>query len=640
MSSSSSKSGHLERNFRAYFHISRPRLWDTKYTDIQQRARAATTAKMEKAPNYKEWSQERLIQRVTQLENDLKEKTSRFELILFGAIRLSLTDHSYKEMAAKTRKNARAEREFDPSMYSTRLIALKLAYLGKRYNGFEYHANNPTPLPTIEEELWKALNKSRLIIPKDTHPLQPGEVNWEGCEYSKCGRTDKGVSAFGQVIGIRVRSNRPLKRRKASDPVNVNRAVVPTNSQTTDPLEDGIEVASPALLPSEDVGTETGRLSMNDMDNEDAPSFDPIKDEIPYPVILNRLLPPDIRILAWCPAPPLDFSARFSCKERQYKYFFTQPAFPPTPQHLETKNKCATGNVIQDGWLNIAAMREAAKNFIGLHDFRNFCKVDASKQISNFERRIFYTDIVEEDTTATLGFVNSTNFLPEDSKIIDGSNKSSRYPKVYSFTLHGSAFLWHQVRHMVAVLFLVGQGLETPPIVSELLDVKKNPRRPTYEMATDTPLVLWDCIFPHVDDMKRKDGLQWLYVGDEPGRGDIKYGSQGLMEDLWKQWRERKIDEVLAGTLIDVVASQGKDVQSLTSTPKKGAKSQKVFDGGNAPRLQGTYLPVMKKPLMESTETINEKYAIRKGFESAEDLKEQGFRRLKKPTGPVDDNDE
>ena len=97
---------------------------------------------------------------------------------------------------------------------------------------------------------------------------------------------------------------------------------------------------------------------------------------------------------------------------------------------------------------------------------------------------------------------------------------------MYTFNLHGSAFLWHQVRHMVAILFLVGQGLEKPSIVRELLDVEKNPRRPTYEMATDTPLVLWDCIFPHEDDEDRKDALHWLYVGDGPRGGDSKYGAQ------------------------------------------------------------------------------------------------------------------
>ncbi len=545
--------------------------------------------------------------------------------------------YSYQEKAAKIEANSRAGREFDPSKHSTRLIALKFAYLGKRYNGFEYHANNPTPLPTIEEELWKALNKSRLIMPKNTNPLQPGEVNWEGCDYSKCGRTDKGVSAFGQVIGIRVRSNRPLEKWKSSDPANIDRARVPTASKISDPIGDNFELASLALSPSQDIDTETDPLRIGDRGNENTLPFDPIKDEIPYPVILNRLLPPDIRILAWCPAPPPDFSARFSCKERQYKYFFTQPAFPPIPKQLETKGNEATRKAVQDGWLDIAAMRDAAKTFIGLHDFRNFCKVDASKQITNFERRIFHADIVEEDKTGTLGFVNGNSFLPENAQVANGSSLSSQYPKVYSFTLHGSAFLWHQVRHMVAVLFLVGQGLESPSIVSELLDVEKNPRRPIYEMAADIPLVLWDCIFPREDDTDRKDGLQWLYVGDEPGRGDIKYGSQGLMEDIWRLWRERKIDEVLAGTLIDVVASQGGNVQTLTSMHKRGAKSQRVFDGRNAPKLQGTYLPIMKKPLLESTETVNEKYAIRKGWESAQDLRDHGFRRHKKLTCPEDD---
>ena len=33
----------------------------------------------------------------------------------------------------------------------------------------------------------------------------------EGCNYSRCGRTDKGVSAFSQIIALKVRS----KARKA-----------------------------------------------------------------------------------------------------------------------------------------------------------------------------------------------------------------------------------------------------------------------------------------------------------------------------------------------------------------------------------------------------------------------------------------
>jgi tRNA pseudouridine38/39 synthase len=541
----------------------------------------------------------------------------------------------------KSWKKPRNERAFDPSKYSTRLIALKLAYLGKRYNGFEHHCNQTTPLPTIEEELWKVLNKARLIFPQGANPMSPGEVNWEGCEYSKCGRTDRGVSAFGQVIGIRVRSNRPLlkKRKEVADEgmKEADQNHVP-NEFNTLPRENAVEMASPALAPSkvkaEDLSSES--LGLDDADFEDTLSFDPIADEILYPSLLNRLLPPDIRILAWCPAPPLDFSARFSCRERRYRYFFTQPAFVPTPHHLE--HPSSSSSKVKDGWLDIAAMREAAKMFEGLHDFRNFCKIDAGKQISNFERRMFFADIEEvDDSTSGLGFVNGTEFVPSGSL-------EKGYPKLYTFTLHGSAFLWHQVRCMVAILFLVGQGLEKPSIVSELLDVEKNPRRPTYEMASDTPLVLWDCIFPREDDPERKDAMQWLYVGDGPGAGDAKYGTAGLMDDLWKVWRERKIDEMLAGSLVDAVSRQGNRVEELEAgNGKKGSRSQKVFDGGDIPRLQGTYIPVMKKPMMDAVDVINEKYAVRKGFESAEDLKLQGFRRLDKSSGEtpvVEDADE
>jgi tRNA pseudouridine38/39 synthase len=232
-----------------------------------------------------------------------------------------------------------------------------------------------------------------LIFPEGSHPLAPGEINWEGCDYSKCGRTDKGVSAFGQVIGIRVRSNRPLGRRKETlQEDGVPKENRPPQGFDTLPRENAVEMGSPALAPSRvnDNGSALEELNIEDPDFEEALNFDPIADEIQYPSILNRLLPPDIRILAWCPAPPLDFSARFSCRERQYRYFFTQPVFAPTPHHLElpfSSSKAATK--VKVGWLNIDAMREAAKLFEGRHDFRNFCKVDPGKQISNFERKIF-----------------------------------------------------------------------------------------------------------------------------------------------------------------------------------------------------------------------------------------------------------
>ena len=43
--------------------------------------------------------------------------------------------------------------------------------------------------------------------------------------------------------------------------------------------------------------------------------------ELPYIVMLNNTLPSDIRVLSWSPVDT-SFSARFSCLQRTYKYFF------------------------------------------------------------------------------------------------------------------------------------------------------------------------------------------------------------------------------------------------------------------------------------------------------------------------------
>ncbi len=40
-------------------------------------------------------------------------------------------------------------------------------------------------------------------------------------------------------------------------------------------------------------------------------------------------------------------------------------------------------------------------------------------------------------------------------------------------TLSGHAFLMHQVRCMAGILFLIGNGLETPDIVQHMLDIEK-----------------------------------------------------------------------------------------------------------------------------------------------------------------------
>ncbi|MCJ1432367.1 hypothetical protein MMC27_001723 [Xylographa pallens] len=576
--------------------------------------------------DYASWSPEKLVARVSALEKQLQEANERYRS-------QSLSKPSSPPQRPK---NARVERDFDPSKYSTRLIALKFAYLGQRYNGFEHHANNKTPLPTIEEEMWKALMKARLIFP--TEPLvTEGEVNWEGCDYSKCGRTDKGVSAFGQVIGIRVRSNRPLTK-EVSEP-GLQQESVASNGF--------LETASPPLQPLEDDFMMS--IKLDDTTLDEPLAFHPIRDEVPYAQVLNRLLPPDIRILAWCPAPPVDFSARFSCRERRYRYFFTQPAFNPSPGTEAVAPKIPHSNTMRrEGWLDIAAMKVAAKRYEGLHDFRNFCKVDASKQIDNFERRIFHSEIREVDPASEpAAYISGSHFsefapLSTSNGTPDAPSAAthSQTPKLYMFVLHGSAFLWHQVRHMIAVLFLVGQGLESSEVVSQLLDTKATPQKPIYEMAEDAPLVLWDCIFPRDGSTSREDALEWIYVGDQRFHGDPrevkgngKFGLGGVVDDVWTIWRRKKMDEVLAGMLLNVVVGQGKDLDEGPGgeedyrTIVKSA-SRKVYLGGDSVRLKGKYVPLMERERTESVETVNARYARRKGFEQGEPVRDSGFRQV------------
>ncbi|EAQ86611.1 hypothetical protein CHGG_07864 [Chaetomium globosum CBS 148.51] len=542
--------------------------------------------------NYQDWSKDRLLERIKELEQQLEAQakpdpnpnppsstttTTTAPSTSAPPPPPAATQQPPPQAQTKTKpkpkptppatnntttnpppKKTKKPSKLDPTRYSTRLIALKLAYLGKRYGGFEYQAG--VSVSTVEEELWRALAKSCLIWPDD-----PSRVDFAPWEYSKCGRTDKGA-------GVEVERGRGR-------------------------------------------GEEDGKRA-----------WDPVADEINYPRILNRLLPPDIRVLAWAPTLPEDFSARFSCRERQYRYFFTQPAFAPLPISVDPERKKGS-----EGWLDIDAMRKAAKLFEGVHDFRNFCKVDGVKQISNFKRRMFEADVVEvEDAGSALPYLAQQGFKPES--LVGGTT----YPKVYYFHVRGSAFLWHQIRHMVAILFLVGQGLEKPSIVTDLLDVEKNPRKPNYAMAEEVPLVLWDCIFPKVDNAEQaaldvhdpdaegntsmKDAIDWVWLGED--KPSYLHGPGGLVDSMWACWRERRMDELLANRLLDAVARKPDLSRRLAESgpPEKPSSSQRVYEGGDSARASGTYVPVLKKRLLASPEEVNDKWAQRKGFASAEEL--------------------
>lgn len=572
-----------------------------------------------------------LIARVASLEAQLRDQTRRMTELALGSRGSTRNRTSKKEPGV-----------FDASKYESRLIALKFSYLGQSYNGFE-HANGAYyPLPTVEEVLWKALRKARLISPAiasgaddsleviwDTRDREyvygsdgkktaseSGtrlDLNWEGCEYSKCGRTDKGVSAFAQVIGIRVRSSRPREKK----------TVQPSST------------------------TETGDGLINDEDDDIGlrQTWDDVRDELPYITLLNTVLPLSIRILAWAPHPPAGFDARFGCLERQYKYFFTNPAFCPTPGPTGLSTKTMTGfdqTPIREGYLDIQAMQEAAGKLVGLHDYRNLCKLDASKQMPCCERRITHASVTEFAPDPTL-LTTRPHLQQYASTVTNGHHEdvstNSSAVKVYTINIHGSAFLWHQVRCIAAILFLVGQRLEPPSVVDALLDIESTPGRPHYKMADDAPLVLWNCVFPGDDSAldtiypERAAGgqtMEWIYPGDERNlkalptrsRTDGKFGPGGLVEDLWDQYRQTRLQEAQLGGLLNLVLSKGDEAafERGGATEPVGEKSTrarsiKIFDGGPTLASTTTYVPLLERTKMKSLEEINAQYRSGKGAE-------------------------
>lgn len=226
---------------------------------------------------------------------------------------------------------------------------------------------------------------------------------------------------------------------------------------------------------------------------------------IRYVYILNRVLPAEIRILAWSPVPH-GFSARFSCTSRSYKYFFPR------------------------GNLDLSRMLESANALIGEHDFRNLCKMDVANGVVAYRRRITAVTLkvcshishtcTTEDRIASESVVSTNNSLNADSSrdciagkvaaenvgcrsVEEGHLSGGDGYDICELTITGQAFLWHQIRCIMSVLFLIGQGRENPSVISELLDVECHPRKPQYTMSVEFPLVLFDCVYDNDIDWQR-----------------------------------------------------------------------------------------------------------------------------------------
>ena len=363
------------------------------------------------------------------------------------------------------------------SLHFYRHIALHLYYDGAQYSGLAETIGRDTD-QSIEKEVFAALRKACLLQEErnnnhnhknNNNNHHNNSISRELCQYSRCGRTDRGVSAAGQVLALKLKSafRSDMKLVAATIASTLAEAathgeqpcggglVATTTTTTTDLTEDLLPLNGSDTLTVECPSRHGKKKKKNKRPQEEGASAADSSSqttttirtmtELPYDKILNNLLPDDIRILGWCPVSK-EFSARFSAKSRTYRYFFV---VRPT--------------------LDLEAIRTALSLLVGTHDFRNFCKMDV-EQVYNFTRTIYRANLVIPTPHSKYGY----------------------------FEIHGQAFLWHQIRCIAHVLFLVGHGLESPHLVTELLNVKQYPGKPSYPLASELPLVLHDCAYDHL----------------------------------------------------------------------------------------------------------------------------------------------
>lgn len=311
---------------------------------------------------------------------------------------------------------------------------LKFCYLGWDYEGYVIQEHTTE---TIEFYIFEALKKVCLIEARETS------------NYNRCGRTDKGVSAFEQVISLDVRSK---------------------------------------IKPEEQL-TQTA-----------------IDSEINYCLLLNKVLPKKIRAISWRPLITPNYSARFDCIGRTYKYFFPR------------------------GELNIDKMQEACKFLIGAHDFRNLCKMDVGNGVVNYTRRL---DSVEIKVATR----NHEGLIEFDMLYLE---------------IKGSAFLWHMIRCIVAILMLVGQQREEPEILRDLLEVETHDKKPQYSLASEVPLNLFLCNFREdaPENMETKLNTEMLnkWIFEEEALKDA-------IVDIQEHWCNQSVKSTMLYEMLRVLHS-------------------------------------------------------------------------------------
>lgn len=168
---------------------------------------------------------------------------------------------------------------------------------------------------------------------------------------------------------------------------------------------------------------------------------------------LNQRLPQDIRIQK-SQEVERDFHPRFVQTKKTYEYRIYNSRFPNPVERLYSHFTYVP--------LNVEHMKEAAKFFVGEHDFKSFCA--KGTQVESTVRTVYECTVEKQE-------------------------------KMISIKVSGNGFLYNMVRIIAGTLMEVGMGSKKPDEIPAILEEKDRAAAGPTAPAKGLTLVQYDFLW-------------------------------------------------------------------------------------------------------------------------------------------------
>lgn len=342
-------------------------------------------------------------------------------------------------------------------------LALKFAYNGTHFFGFQRQPE----VRTVEGDIRKALDDlEREVIGKEGHDLR----------YSYASRTDRGVSAIGNVLEYRS----PIEPVKLIGFLNSRLDHIHFHGYTF--IQ---EINDPFLMDHDELMVK-GTEQPTERDPEDPIAKgrnDQRGIDSGHPTTMNS---EDFG----CTGNGKHFNPRYA-RERWYRYFAPLIRIDDGKEKrvgIHMKGKPKDFDLIRA--LGIAEM------FVGTHDFSSFARIESGK-----------------DPVRTLSSIHV-----QTRDLVKG------LPPFLVIDIKGESFLWMMVRYLVGAIIEAGTGRLENESISEWLEHPKVAQKGSTPVAPEN-LVLMDVVY---------DGMDFIHVTEPTSDYFDQAGNALAGLEVWK----------------------------------------------------------------------------------------------------------